>query len=66
MRNIGLTHHATTQPVIPTCVVASHGIRWDDFRHFINERLTLNVSLKTGEDIEAAVKFFDDTIQLAG
>jgi hypothetical protein len=38
---------------------------WDDFRHFINERSTLNVSLKTEEDTEAAVKFFIDTIQLA-
>jgi hypothetical protein len=38
----------------------------DDFRHFINERLTLNVSLQTEEDTEAAVKFFNDTIQWAG
>jgi hypothetical protein len=28
--------------------------------------LSLNVSLKTEEDIEAAVKFFIDTIQWAG
>jgi hypothetical protein len=27
--------------------------KWDDFRHLINDRLTLNVSLKTEEDIEA-------------
>jgi hypothetical protein len=39
---------------------------WDDFRQLINERLTLKVSLKTEEDIEAAVKFFNDTIQWAG
>jgi hypothetical protein len=39
---------------------------WDDFRHLINERLTLNVSLKTEEDIGAAVKFFIDTIQWVG
>jgi hypothetical protein len=39
---------------------------WDDFRHLINERLTLNVSHKTEEDIGAAVKFFIDTIQWAG
>jgi hypothetical protein len=38
----------------------------DDFRHLINQRLTLNVSLKTGEDIEAAIKFFNDTLQWAG
>jgi hypothetical protein len=29
----------------------------NDFRHLINQRLTLNVSLKTEEDIEAAVKY---------
>jgi hypothetical protein len=29
-------------------------------------RLTLNVSLKTEEDIEAAIKFFNDTVQWAG
>jgi hypothetical protein len=39
---------------------------WDDFRRLNNERLTSNVSLKTKEDIEAAVKFFNDTIQWAG
>jgi hypothetical protein len=39
---------------------------WDDFRHLINQRLTLNVSLKTEEGIEAAVKFFNDTAQWAG
>jgi hypothetical protein len=39
---------------------------WDDFRHLINKRLTLNVPLKTEEETEAAVKFFNDTIQWAG
>jgi hypothetical protein len=39
---------------------------WDYFRHLINDRLTLNVSFKTEEDIETAVKFFNDTIQWAG
>jgi hypothetical protein len=39
---------------------------WDDFRHLINKRLTLNVSLKTEEDIEEAVKFFNDTVQWVG
>jgi hypothetical protein len=38
---------------------------WDDFRCLINERLALNVSLKTEEDIEAAVKFSNDTTQWA-
>jgi hypothetical protein len=36
----------------------------DDFRCFVSERL--NISLKTEEDIEAAVKFFRGTIQWAG
>jgi hypothetical protein len=39
---------------------------WDDFRHPINQRLTLNVSLKTKEDTEAAAKFFNDTMQWVG
>jgi hypothetical protein len=37
----------------------------DDFRHLISEGLTLNVPLKTEEDIEAAVKLLNDTIQQA-
>jgi hypothetical protein len=37
----------------------------DYFRHLINQGLTLNVSLKTEEDIEAAVKFFNDAIHSA-
>jgi hypothetical protein len=39
---------------------------WDDFRQLINKRLTLNASLKTEDDIEAAVKFSNDKIQWAG
>jgi hypothetical protein len=35
----------------------------DNFRRFVNERLTLNIHLKTEEDIEAAAKFFNGTIQ---
>jgi hypothetical protein len=35
-------------------------------RRLISKRLTLNVSLKTEEYIEAAVKFFNDSIQWAG
>jgi hypothetical protein len=34
--------------------------------NLIKQRLTLNVSLKTEEDIEAAVNFFNDTVQWAG
>jgi hypothetical protein len=39
---------------------------WDDFRYLINQRLTLNASIKTEEDIEAAVRFTNSTIQCAG
>jgi hypothetical protein len=35
----------------------------NEFKHLINKKLTLNASLKTEEDIEAAVKFFSDAIQ---
>jgi hypothetical protein len=38
---------------------------WEGFRHLINERLTSNVYLRTEDDIEAVVKFFD-TIERAG
>jgi hypothetical protein len=37
---------------------------WDDFRRLVNERSTLNVSFKSGKGIEAAVKFFNNKIQL--
>jgi hypothetical protein len=36
-----------------------------NFRRLINKRLTLNVSLKTEEDILAGVKFFNDAIKWA-
>jgi hypothetical protein len=38
---------------------------WDDFRCLISEKLTLNTSLKTEEDIETGVKFFNDSVQWA-
>jgi hypothetical protein len=40
--------------------------KWKAFRHFINKKLSLKVPFKTEEDIEAAVKYFNNTIQLAG
>jgi hypothetical protein len=46
-------------------ILSNRHRNWDDFRHLVNERLTLNIPLKT-EDIEAAAKFFNDTIQWAG
>jgi hypothetical protein len=39
---------------------------WDDFRRLSNRRWTLNIPLRTEEDTEAAVKFFNDTIQYVG
>jgi hypothetical protein len=46
--------------------LSNRHINWDDFRHLFNQRLTSNVSLQIEEDIEAAVKFFNDTVQWAG
>jgi hypothetical protein len=45
--------------------ISNRHTNWNDFRHLINQRLTLNVSFITEEHIEAAVKLFD-TIQWAG
>jgi hypothetical protein len=61
---ITLTSHAMNQEKQPS--LSNRYTNLDDFRHLINQRLTLNVSLKTEEDIEAAVKFFNDTVQWAG
>jgi hypothetical protein len=56
---ITLTSHALNQEKQPS--LSNRHTNWDDFRHIINQRLTLNVSLQTEEDIEAAVTFFNDT-----
>jgi hypothetical protein len=61
---ITLTSHALNQEKQPS--LSNTHTNWDDFRHLVNQRLTLNVSLKTEEDIEAAVKFFKATLQWAG
>jgi hypothetical protein len=61
---ITLTAHMLNKEKQPS--LSNRHINWDDFRLFINERLTLNVSLKTEEDVEAAVKFFSDAIQCTG
>jgi hypothetical protein len=37
-------------------------IDWYAFRHLLNERLQLNVYLKTDSDFEAAIKNFNDVI----
>jgi hypothetical protein len=57
---ITLTSHALNQEKQPS--LSNRHTNWDYFRHVINQRLTLNVSLKTEEDIEAAVMFFNDTV----
>jgi hypothetical protein len=57
---IALTAHALNQQKQPSS--SNRHTNWDDIRHLINERLALNVSLKTEEDIKATVKFFYDTI----
>jgi hypothetical protein len=62
---ITLTSRALNQEKQPSLRSNKH-TNWDDFRHLINQRLTLNVSLKTKEDIEAAVKVFSETVQWAG
>jgi hypothetical protein len=62
---ITLTAHALNKEKQPS--LSNRHTNWDDFWHHINQRLTLNlVSLKTEEDIEAAVKFFNDTVQWTG
>jgi hypothetical protein len=61
---ITLTAHALEQEKQPG--LSNRHTNRDDFRHLINERLTLNVSLKTEGDIEAAIKFFSNSIQWAG
>jgi hypothetical protein len=61
---ITLKAHTLNQEKQPS--LSNRHTNWDDFRHLINKRLTLNVSLKTKDDIDAAVKFLNDTIQWAG
>jgi hypothetical protein len=43
--------------------ISNQQTNWDLFRHLITERLTLKIPLKTPEDIEEAVKLFNDTVQ---
>jgi hypothetical protein len=61
---ITLPSHALNQEKQPS--LSNRHTNWDDFRHLINQRITLNVSLKTKEDIEVAIKFFNNTVQWAG
>jgi hypothetical protein len=61
---ITLTSDALNQENEP--ILSSRHTNWDDFRRLINERLTLSISLETEEDIEAAAKLLNDTIQWGG
>jgi hypothetical protein len=47
-------------------VLSNKHANLNDLRRLVSERLTLNIPLKTEEDIEAAAKFLNDTIQWAG
>jgi hypothetical protein len=60
---ITLTPHALNQEYQPS--LSSRHSNWVDFRHVINQRLTLNISLKAEKGIEAKVKLFNDTKQWA-
>jgi hypothetical protein len=59
-----LTAHALNKEKQP--ILSNRHTNWDDFRRLINKRLTLNVSLKTEENVEAVVKFFNDIIHWTG
>jgi hypothetical protein len=60
---VDLTTHAVLPEHPPR--LSTQRTNWDFFR-LITERLTLNISLKSTEDMEEAVKLFNDTIQWAG
>jgi hypothetical protein len=61
---ITLKAHALNQEKQP--ILGNIHTNLDDIRCLINERLTLNVSLRREEDIEAAAKFLNDKIQWSG
>jgi hypothetical protein len=50
---------------VPQLRLCNRKTDWDAFRHLLNERLLLNVLLKTVFDIEAAIKNISDIIQWA-
>jgi hypothetical protein len=57
-----------SQPIRPDPppTLSNRRSNWDYFKHLINQRLLLQIHLKTTDDIEAAVKLFTDTVQWAG
>jgi hypothetical protein len=61
---ITLTAYALNQLKQPC--ISRRNRNWDDFRCLINERLTLEVSLKSEGDIEAEVNLLNYTSERAG
>jgi hypothetical protein len=59
-----LTSHAITPDGPPS--LSNRRTNWVYFSYLVHQHLTLQVALKTSADIEAAVKFFNDTVQWAG
>jgi hypothetical protein len=59
-----LTVHALNKEKQPS--LRNRHTNWDDFRHLNTERLTLNVSFRTEENIEAAIQFLNDTTEWTG
>jgi hypothetical protein len=51
---------------VPQPRLCNRKIDWDAFRHLLNKRPLLNVPLNTDSDIVAAIKNFNDIIELAG
>lgn len=43
--------------------LCSKSTDWDHFRKLVNDKLSLKVSLKTGEEIEDAIELFNSTVQ---
>jgi hypothetical protein len=58
----------TSQPIRPDPPpsLSNRLTNWDYFKHLVNQRLLLQIPLKTTDDIEEAVKSFTDTVQWAG
>jgi hypothetical protein len=63
---ITLTEDAMNQEKDSVNQLSSRHTNWVNFRRLVNERLTLNIPLKPGEDVKAAAKLFNDTTKCAG
>jgi hypothetical protein len=60
---VTLTSHAIPPDEAPR--LSNRPTDWDSFCQLIHHHLTLQVPLRTGADIEAAVEFFNVTVQWA-